>query len=97
MYTFQYYGGVPRRVIFDNARVAVKSGFGAHAAAQDDYKQLAAHYGFEPVFCNPASPLLPTMPMSCDRVNPMRISAICCWICLWQKPLHGRKTRTAAA
>lgn len=53
--TFQYYGGVPRRVIFDNARVAVKSGFGSHAAAQDDYKQLSAHYGFEPVFCNPAS------------------------------------------
>ena len=55
IHTFQYYGGVPRRVIFDNARVAVKSGFGAHAAAQDDYKQLSAHYGFEPVFCNPAS------------------------------------------
>ena len=53
--TVQYYGGVPRRVIFDNARVAVKSGFGAHAAAQDDYKQLSAHYGFAPVFCNPAS------------------------------------------
>lgn len=53
--TIQYFGGVPRRMIFDNARVAVKSGFGAHAAAQDDYKQLAAHYGFEPVFCNPAS------------------------------------------
>jgi transposase len=55
IHTFQYYGGVPRRVIFDNARVAVKSGFGAHAAVQDDYKQLSAHYGFEPVFCNPAS------------------------------------------
>ena len=33
----------------------MKSGFGAQAAAQDDYSQLAAHYGFEPVFCNPAS------------------------------------------
>ena len=53
--TFRYFGGVPRNVVFDNARVAVKSGFGAHAAAQDDYAQLAAHYGFEPVFCNPAS------------------------------------------
>lgn len=52
---FKYYGGVPRRIVFDNARVAVKSGFGAHAAAQDDYSQLAAHYGFAPVFCNPAS------------------------------------------
>ena len=55
IHTLQYYGGVPRRIIFDNAKVAVKSGFGAHAAAQDDYKQLAAHYGFEPIFCNPAS------------------------------------------
>lgn len=53
--TFKYFGGVPRNVVFDNARVAVKSGFGAHAAAQDDYAQLAAHYGFQPVFCNPAS------------------------------------------
>ena len=53
--TIRYYGGTPRKFIFDNARVAVKSGFGAHAIAQDDYKQLSAHYGFEPVFCNPAS------------------------------------------
>ena len=54
-HAFQYFGGVPGRLIFDNARVAVKSGFGAQAAAQDDYSQLAAHYGFQPVFCNPAS------------------------------------------
>ena len=53
--TFRFFGGVPKRVIFDNARVAVKSGFGAHAACQDDYAQLAAHYGFKPVFCNPSS------------------------------------------
>ena len=52
---FRYFGGVPQRIIFDNARVAVKSGFGAHAAAQDDYARLSAHYGFQPVFCNPAS------------------------------------------
>ena len=55
IHAFQYFGGVPGRLIFDNARVAVKSGFGAQAAAQDDYSQLAAHYGFQPVFCNPAS------------------------------------------
>ena len=53
--TFKYYGGVPERIIFDNARVAVKDGFGAHAVAQEDYAQLAAHYGFRAVFCNPAS------------------------------------------
>lgn len=53
--TFEYYGGVPKRVIFDNAKVAVKDGFGANAVAQAEYAALAAHYGFEAVFCNPAS------------------------------------------
>lgn len=52
---FDYFGGVPRNVIFDNARIAVKEGFGAHATTQDEYSQLAAHYSFEPRFCNPAS------------------------------------------
>jgi transposase len=52
---FQYFGGVPKRVIFDNAKVAVKDGFGAHAKKQAGYTALSAHYGFEAVFCNPAS------------------------------------------
>ena len=53
--TFEYFGGTPRRVIFDNAKVAVKDRFGANARATDSYAALAAHYGFEPVFCNIAS------------------------------------------
>ena len=36
-------------------KVAVKDGFGAHARKQAGYAALAAHYGFEAVFCNPAS------------------------------------------
>ncbi len=52
---FQYFGGVPKRVIFDNGKVAVKDGFGAHARKQAGYAALAAHYGFEAIFCNPAS------------------------------------------
>ena len=52
---FQYFGGVPARVIFDNGKVAVKDGFGAHARKQAGYAALSAHYGFEAVFCNPAS------------------------------------------
>lgn len=52
---FQYFGGVPKRVIFDNGKVAVKDGFGAHAKKQAGYTSLSAHYGFEAVFCNPAS------------------------------------------
>lgn len=54
VHTFDYFGGTPRRLIFDNARVAVKEGFGAQAKATDSYAALAAHYGFETVFCNPS-------------------------------------------
>ena len=53
--TMEYFGGTPKRVIFDNARVAVKEGFGAQAKATESYQALAAHYGFETVFCNPSS------------------------------------------
>lgn len=52
---FQYFGGVPKRVVFDNAKVAVKDGFGANARKQAGYAALSAHYGFEAIFCNPAS------------------------------------------
>lgn len=52
--TFRFFGGVPEKVIFDNAKVAVKDGFGAHAKKQDGYTALSAHYGFDALFCNPA-------------------------------------------
>ena len=51
---FESMGGVPKKVIFDNGRVAVKDGFGKHAKAQAGYTQLSAHYSFKAVFCNPA-------------------------------------------
>lgn len=50
---FTRLGGVPKKVIFDNARVAVKEGFGIHAVKQAGYSMLSAHYAFEAVFCNP--------------------------------------------
>lgn len=49
---FDYFGGVPRRMIFDNAKVAVKEDFGLHAKPQETYRLFAAHYGFLPEFCN---------------------------------------------
>jgi len=52
---FDFFGGVPKRVIFDNAKVAVKEGFGLHAKATDSYKAFAAHYAFKTDFCNIAS------------------------------------------
>lgn len=52
---FDFFGGVPLRLIFDNAKVAVKEGFGIHAKATDSYKAFAAHYAFKTDFCNIAS------------------------------------------
>lgn len=52
--TFSILGGVPSKVIFDNGKVAVKDGFGAHARKQAGYTSLSAHYGFDALFCNPS-------------------------------------------
>jgi len=51
---FDFFSGVPRRVIFDNAKVAVKEGFGLYAKPQDKYLSFSAHYAFSLDFCNPA-------------------------------------------
>ena len=50
----EFFGGVPRKVIFDNGKVGVKEGFGHYAVAQERYAELAAHYAFKTIFCNPA-------------------------------------------
>ena len=51
--TFEYFGGVPRRCcVYDNLRTAAKSGSGRNATKQEAFARIAAHYGFEAVFCN---------------------------------------------
>lgn len=52
---FDYFKGIPKRLIFDNAKVAVSEGFGLHAKATKGYKSFAAHYAFQTDFCNIAS------------------------------------------
>ena len=51
---FDFFGGIPRRLIFDNAKVAVKEGFGIYARPQDKYLSFSSHYAFSLDFCNPA-------------------------------------------
>jgi len=51
---FDYFNGIPKRVIFDNAKVAVKEGFGLYAKPQSIYLSFSAHYAFNLDFCNPA-------------------------------------------
>lgn len=49
---FEYFGGVPHKVIFDNAKVAVKEGFGKYAIIQNTYRAFSVHYTFDALFCN---------------------------------------------
>ena len=51
----EYFGGAPHRMIFDNAKVAVKEGFGVNAKIQERYQALSAHYAFKAEFCNIAA------------------------------------------
>lgn len=51
---FDFFGGVSKRLIFDNAKVAVKEGFGIYAKPQNRYLSFSAHYAFALDFCNPA-------------------------------------------
>lgn len=48
-------GGVPRRVLFDNDAVAVRSGHGAGAVPTAGYEAFCAHYCTQAVFCNRSS------------------------------------------
>lgn len=52
--TFSFFGRVPEKAIFDNAKIAVKEGFGINAKKQAGYTALSAHYGFNALFCNPS-------------------------------------------
>lgn len=53
---FEFFGGVPKNIIFDNAKVAVKDGYGAYVTKlTDGYRAFKSHYAFNALFCNPSS------------------------------------------
>ena len=49
---FQFWNGIPRRILYDNLKTAVFSGFGKGAVKQERFKMLEAHYAFDAVFAN---------------------------------------------
>lgn len=54
---FEYFGGVPRKVMHDNLKTAViRHDAGAKPVFNPRYLDLARHYGFEPVACTPYRP-----------------------------------------
>lgn len=55
-HAFTYFGGVPKRGIYDNMKTAVKSiGIGKEREFNAQFLSLMNHYMIEPVACTPAS------------------------------------------
>lgn len=52
-HAFEFFGGVPRKVMIDNLKVGVVSHpLGQKALFHPRYRDFAAHYGFQPLACN---------------------------------------------
>jgi transposase len=49
---FERIGGVPRTIIYDNLRTAVRKDWGKRAVCQKEFERFSAHYAFTPRFCN---------------------------------------------
>ena len=45
---FEFFGGVPRKLLYDNLKSAVTERIGGAIRFNDDLLELASHYGFEP-------------------------------------------------
>jgi transposase len=53
---FEWFGGVPRRIVIDNLRSAISRAVLHDAEAQRSYRDLAEHYGFLISPCRPRTP-----------------------------------------
>ncbi len=52
-YAFEFFGGVPEKIMIDNLKVGVvRHPAGQKALFNPRYLDFAAHYGFQPVACN---------------------------------------------
>lgn len=53
---FNFFGGVSKRLIYDNLKTAVKDGWGKYVQSlQKDFLALRSHYAFQADFCNPGA------------------------------------------
>lgn len=51
VHAFEFFGGCPRKVVFDNLKAAVLSGSGRTARLHPEFEALCGHYYLEPVAC----------------------------------------------
>jgi transposase len=53
---FEYFGGVPRKVVVDNLKAAIVKAVLHEPVAQRSYREFAEHYGFLIAPCRPRTP-----------------------------------------
>ncbi|MFN9082590.1 MAG: IS21 family transposase [Planctomyces sp.] len=51
-----FFGGSPRRIIFDNLKAAVLNGSGRHACLHPEFLALCGHFCLEPIACERRDP-----------------------------------------
>ncbi|HAL46631.1 MAG TPA: IS21 family transposase, partial [Dehalococcoidia bacterium] len=55
-HALQFFGGSPRRIIFDNLKAAVLNGSGRNACLHPEFLALCGHYCLEPIACQRRDP-----------------------------------------
>lgn len=56
VHALEFFGGSPRRIIFDNLKAAVLNGSGRNACFHPEFYALCGHYALEPVACASRDP-----------------------------------------
>jgi transposase len=51
-----FYGGSPKKVIFDNLKAAVVNGSGRHACLHPEFAALCGYFCMEPIACESRDP-----------------------------------------
>jgi transposase len=56
VHALEFYGGSPRKIIFDNLKTAVVSGSGRYACLHPEFLALCGHFCMEPIACAARDP-----------------------------------------
>ncbi|MEO8269636.1 MAG: IS21 family transposase [Aureliella sp.] len=56
VHALEFFGGTPRKVVFDNLKAAVLSGSGRTARLHPEFEALCGHYYLEPIACERYDP-----------------------------------------
>jgi|LakMenEpi03Aug12_release.lakeMendotaPanAssembly.Ray.scaffolds.fasta_scaffold81393_3 transposase len=56
VHALEFFGGTPRKIVFDNLKAAVLSGSGRSAVLHPEFEALCGHYYLQPIACEARDP-----------------------------------------